>query len=70
MITLEQAKQKALKVHPKINAVIEEPKAYIFSNSKAITKEEKTDNEVVVLKENGKIVSYFEYITEIRKLYE
>lgn len=67
MITLEQAKQKALKVHPKINAVIEEPKAYIFSNSKATTKSEKTDNEVVVLKDNGKIVSYFQYITQIKE---
>ena len=66
MISVQEARTKALKLYPKVDAMIDEPKAFIFVNSKAKTKAEKTDNEVVVLKDTGEIVSYFKYLMEIK----
>lgn len=60
-MTYDQAKQIAKKYDPKINAVSEYPDAYIFTNTKAIG-DEMWDNEVVILKQNGEIISYSEWV--------
>ena len=61
MITYEQAKAKAQKVLTGINTVLEYKDAYMFYNSKARGQEQE-DNEVIVLKKNGKIISMTEYV--------
>lgn len=61
MITYEQAKKKALAQDKNLDTVIEYDKAYVFYNSKARGNEAE-DNEIVVLKENGNMISYGEYV--------
>ena len=63
MITYEKAKQKALESIPKADTVIEYDSAYVFYNSKARGNEQ-DDNEIVILKDNGNIISYTQYIVE------
>lgn len=65
MITKEQAIAIAKKILPKLNSVTEELKAYIFTNTSA-KGNEIWDNEVVVLKNTGKVVSYSQYVMEIK----
>lgn len=61
MITFEQAKQKAKEIIPKADVYYDYPDAFIFSNSTAKGPEQ-VDNEVVILKPDGKIVDYSIYI--------
>ena len=65
MITKEEALKIAKQIIPKVNKVKDDPKAYIFTNSNA-TGDEVWDNEVVVLKQTGKVVSYMDYIMNIK----
>lgn len=61
MLTYEQAKQKAQKEYPAVDSVLEYKDAYVFYNSKA--RGNKTDdNEVVILKKNGNVISMTEYV--------
>lgn len=60
-ITYDKAKAKALKAYPEVDTALEYNDAYIFYNSKA--RGSKTDdNEVVVLKDSGNIISMSEYV--------
>jgi len=64
MITKQQAEQIAKRYIPEADTCIDEPKAYIFT-IKSPTPNQMDDNEVVVLKSNGKVISYIEYITSV-----
>ena len=59
-MTYEQAVTKAKKIYPAVDTVAEYEDAYVFYNSKA-KGNDLEDNEVVVLKDNGKVVSMTEY---------
>jgi len=61
MITYEQAKQTAKELLS-ADTVLEYPDAYVFTNSKAVG-DDQEDNELVILKQNGNIISYFEYLS-------
>lgn len=61
MITYEQAKEKAVKLKKNLDTTLEYKDAYMFYNSKARGNQQE-DNEVIVLKKSGKIVSMTEYI--------
>lgn len=61
MITYEVALDKAKKVEPKIDMYIEYPEAFIFTNSKA-KGDEKWDNEVIIERKKGNIISYTDLI--------
>ena len=61
MITFEKAKQKALKDIPNADTVVEYEDAYVFYNAKNHGAGDE-DSEVVILKDNGNIVTYSEYI--------
>lgn len=61
MITYEQAKKKAVGIRPALDSALEYKDAYLFYNSKA--RGTKTDdNEVIVLKKSGNIISMTEYV--------
>lgn len=55
--------QKALKNIPNVDTCVEYNSAYVFYNSKARGNEQ-DDNEIVILKDNGNIISYTQYIME------
>ena len=61
MITYEKAKQKALENITNADTSVEYNSVYIFYNSKA-RGDKQEDNEVVIRKDNGNIISYTEYI--------
>ena len=61
MITYEQAKEIATKAKSGIDTALEYKDAYVFYNSK-VNKSNMDDNEVVILKSNGKRVSMTEYV--------
>lgn len=61
MVTYEQAKKKAVEAYPSVNTVLEYKDAYVFYNSKA-RGNDREDNEVIVLKDSGKVVSMTEYV--------
>ena len=61
MITYEVALDKAKRVDSKIDSYKEYPEAFVFMNSKA-EGNECWDNEVVVERKNGKIISYSEFV--------
>ena len=61
MITYEQAKKTAVNEKPEVNTVLEYKDAYMFYNSKA-RGNNLEDNEVIVLKKNGKVINMTEYI--------
>ena len=61
MIAYEKAKQKALENIPNADTCVEYNSVYIFYNSKA-RGDKQEDNEVVIRKDNGNIISYTEYI--------
>jgi len=65
MITKEEALKIAKQIIPKVDTVKNDPKAYIFMNSKA-KGGEVWDNEVVVLKSTGKVISYMKYLMEVK----
>lgn len=65
MIDIKEATKIAKKTLPSVDSYKEEPKAFIFTNSKA-KKDEVWDNEVVVLKATGKVISYMQYIMEVK----
>lgn len=60
-MTFERAKQVAKKYNPKVDVYQEYPDVYLFFIEKP-TKVEMLDNEVIIRKDNGKIISYTEYI--------
>ena len=62
MITEEQAYAIAKKIIPEVDSYSDEDLAYVFMNSKAKANE-LYDNEVVVLKKDGRVISYVDYIT-------
>lgn len=64
MISKEEAFKVAKRVLSTVNAVTEEPKAYIFTDAKV--SELVDDNEVVVLKKDGRVISYMQYIMEVK----
>jgi hypothetical protein len=66
MILLENAIKKAKTIQP-INAMYEYPDAYVFTNTEA-KDDETDDNEVVILKDDGKIISYSEYVMTTKYL--
>lgn len=61
MITYEEAKKTAQAAKINIDSVLEYKDAYIFYNSKARGNAQE-DNEVVVLKRDGKVVSMTSYV--------
>lgn len=60
-MTYEQVKEKALKQMPSADTVIEYNSVYVFYNSKAKGNEQ-DDNEVVIKKVDGDIISYSDYV--------
>lgn len=60
-MTYEQAKDKAVKIYPEVDSALEYKDAYIFYNSKARGNKQ-DDNEVVILKNGGKVISMSEYV--------
>ena len=60
-MTYEQAKEKALKQMPNADTTIEYDSVYVFYNSKAKGNEQ-DDNEVVIKKVDGEIISYSDYV--------
>ena len=60
-MTYEEAKEKALKINPKFNACKEYKIAYHFYDKHNKTFRE-SDNDVVVLKESGKIFNFSTFI--------
>lgn len=64
-MTIEQAIQKAKKAYPQVDTVAEYEDAYVFYNSKA-RGEDNIDNELIILKETGNIISYNEYIKQTK----
>lgn len=60
-MTYEQAKSKAVKIYPEVDSALEYKDAYIFYNSKARGNKQ-DDNEVVILKNGGKVISMSEYV--------
>ena len=63
MITYEVALDKAKRCNPKIDSYKEYPEAFVFTNSKA-TGDEQWDNEVVVERKKGGIISYSELVMD------
>ena len=63
MITIERAWDIAKKYLPTVDSYLDEDTAYIFSNSKAKGRQ-LVDNEVVVMKQTGSVISYVEYIMQ------
>lgn len=61
MITFEVALDKAKRVDPKIDSYAEYPEAFVFTNSKA-KGDDQWDNEVVIERKNGKLISYTEFV--------
>ena len=62
-MTYEQAKEKALKINPNFNACKEYKIAYHFYDKNATTLRE-SDNDVVILKETGKILNLTTFILD------
>ena len=62
-MTYEQAKEKALKINPNFNACKEYNIAYYFYDKHDKTFRE-PDNDVVVLKETGKILNLSTFILD------
>ena len=62
-MTYEQAKEKALKINAKLNACREYTRAYHFYD-KFDTTDRVPDNDVVILKESGKIVNLTTFIID------
>lgn len=61
MITYEEAKKIALNDMPEADTVVEYESVYVFYNSKAKGPDTE-DNEVVIEKKTGRIISYSEYV--------
>ena len=66
MISFEQANKIAKKIMPKADVYQEYSDVYIFF-IKNPTKNEMWDNEVVVSKKDGKVISYTDYIMSSKK---
>ena len=62
-MTYEQAKEKALKINPQFNACKEYKIAYYFYDKQDKTLRE-PDNEIVILKETGKILNLSTFILD------
>ena len=62
-MTYEQAKEKALKINPNFNACKEYKIAYYFYDKNDTTLRE-PDNDVVVLKETGKMLNFSTFILD------
>ena len=62
MVTYEQAKAKALKAKSDVDTAKEYDSAYLFYKKGSV----QDDNEVVVLKSNGEVLSMTEYIVKIK----
>ena len=62
-MTYEEAKEKALKINPNFNACKEYKKAYHFYDKRDKTERE-PDNDVVILKETGKILKPSTFILD------
>ncbi len=62
-MTYEQAKERALKINPNFNACKEYKKAYHFYDKSDKTERE-PDNDVVILKEMGKILNLSTFILD------
>ena len=62
-MTYEEAKGKALKINPKFNACKEYKIAYHFYDKRDKTERE-PDNDVVILKETGKILNLSTFILD------
>ena len=60
-MTYEKAKQKAKEIDKNVDTVVEYESAYVFYNSKARGNNTE-DNEVVIDKDTGKVISYSEYV--------
>ena len=62
-MTCEEAKEKALKINPKFNACKEYKIAYHFYDKRDKTERE-PDNDIVILKETGKILNLSTFILD------
>lgn len=62
MITKQQAEKIAKQIIPDVDTCLDEPKAYIFT-IKSPKPYQMDDNEAVVLKKDGRVIPYIEYIT-------
>ena len=62
-MTYEEAKEKALKINPNFNSCKEYKKAYHFYDKRDKTERE-PDNDVVILKETGKILNLSTFILD------
>ena len=62
-MTYEEAKERALKINPNFNACKEYKIAYHFYDKNATTLCE-SDNDVVILKETGKILNLSTFILD------
>ena len=60
-MTYEEAKAKALKLDKNIDKALEYRGAYVFYNSK-LTGEDAEDSEIVILKSNGNVVNFGDYV--------
>ena len=67
MITYEVAFDKAKRMDPDIDSYQEFPNAFIFTNSKA-EGDDQWDNEVVVDRQTGNIISYSSFVMHNSKL--
>lgn len=63
MITFDKALETAKTIIPKVDSYEEYPDVYIFTNSKA-EGDEKWDNNVVVTKKDGNVISYTDFIMD------
>ena len=67
MITKQQAEKIAKQIIPDVDTCLDEPKAFIFT-IESPKPDQMDDNEVVVMKKDGKIVPYIHYITKIKEV--
>ena len=58
MYSYEQAKEKALRANKNIDTALEYEGAYVFYNSKS----DENDQEIVILKTNGNVVTMSDYL--------
>lgn len=65
MVSIQEARRIADQYMEGIDSHIEEPQAYIFRVANP-SPDEMEDNEVVVLKKDGRVISYMQYIMEVK----
>lgn len=63
MVTYEVAVDMAKRIEPKVDSYQEYPDVFIFTNSKA-TGDDQWDNEIVISKNSGKVISYVDFIMD------